>query len=294
MKNQSEHNFKEVRYGAETVDGVNVFYREAGDQSKQAVVLLHGFPSSSHMYREVLPALGDEFYLVAPDYPGYGYSDKPDIKDYTYTFDNVAETIDKFLVQHGLYHYVLLIHDFGAPVGFRIATKHPEKVAGFIVMNGNVYEEGLSEAVVKTLKLSRTPEDEATITTNFMSFEGIKAMYQTGTRNPDRINPDNWQLDHAIMKQPGVVVLNLEMIYDYPSNVKLYPEWQAYLRKQQPPMLIVWGKNDPIFLKPGAAAYKRDVKDIDYNILDTGHFPLEEEAPFIIKKMREFLRTKVK
>lgn len=294
MKNQSDDSLKDVRYGTETVDGINVFYREAGDPSKQAVVLLHGFPTSSHMYREVLAALGDEFYLIAPDYPGYGYSDKPDMKEHTYTFDNIAETMDKFLVQRRLNHYVLLIQDFGAPVGFRIATKHPEKVAGFIVMNGNAYEEGLSEAVIQTLKLKRTPEDEAMITGNFMSFEGIKWMYQAGTRNPERINPDNWQLDYAIMKEPGVGALSLEMIYDYPNNIKLYPQWQEYLRKQQPPMLIIWGRNDPIFPEPGAAAYKKDVKDIDYNIVDTGHFALEEEASFAIEKIRTFLRVKIK
>ena len=292
-KTYTANNANQVRYGSDNVDGINVFYRKAGDPSKQAVVLLHGFPSSSHQYREILSALGDEFYLIAPDYPGFGYSEKPSKEEYTYTFDNLAATMAKFLEQKGISNYFLMIHDYGAPVGFRIATKHPENIAGFIVMNGNAYEEGLSNLTQQTLSQTRTPEDEATKIGNFMSLDRIKWLYTTGARNPDGLNPDGWHLDHTIISEPHVTALNLELLYDYPNNIPLYANWQQYLRDTQPPMLIVWGRNDPIFLEQGAAAYQQDVRDIDYHIFDTGHFPLEEDAPQIIEKMREFLRARV-
>lgn len=284
---------RQVRYSSEKVHGINVFYREAGDPSKQAVVLLHGFPSSSHQYREVLSALGDEFYVIAPDYPGFGYSEKLSIEEYTYTFDNLATTMARFLEQKGISNYFLTIHDYGAPVGFRIATKHPERVSGFIVMNGNAYEEGLSDLTQQTLSQTRSPEDEAAKIGGFMSLDGIKWMYTEGARNPHGLNPDGWHLDYALINEPHVTALNLELLYDYPNNIPLYVNWQQYLRETQPPMLIVWGKNDPIFLEQGAAAYQKDVRNIDYHIFDTGHFPLEEDAPQIIEKMREFLKARM-
>lgn len=279
-----------VRYKIETVDGIDIFYRESGDPTKQAVVLLHGFPSSSHQYRAVLSALGDEFYVIAPDYTGFGNSEKPSIEEYVYSFDSLAATVRKFLEQREINNYFLMIHDYGAPVGFRIATENPEKVTGFIVMNGNAYEEGLSDLSTQTLSQTRTPEDEATKIGSFMSLDGIKWLYTTGARNPDGLNPDGWRLDRAVIREPQVTALNLELLYDYPNNVALYSKWQAYLRETQPPLLIVWGKNDPIFPESGAAAYKKDVRNIDYNIYDTGHFPLEEDAPEIIEKMRSFMR----
>lgn len=298
MANANE-NLERVRYGYEKVDGIDIFYREAGNSKtgKPALVLLHGFPSSSHQYREVLAELGDEFYLIAPDYPGYGNSGFPSMNDYEYTFDNVAATIDKFLIQRGLNRYVMMIQDYGAPVGFRIATKHSEKVAGFVVMNGNAYAEGISSdgwgAVLDYWK-DKTPELEKTIKENVFTLETMKWQYKHGTCNPERINPDNWVLDYYNISRPGGHDMALAMFYDYQNNVKLYPQWQQYLRDNQPPMLIVWGKNDAFFPVPGAEGYKRDIKDIDYNILDTGHFALEEEAPFIIEKMRGFMRIKVK
>lgn len=285
-----------VRYGTESVDGLDIFYREAGDPTKTAVVLLHGFPSSSHMYRDVLAALGDEFYLIAPDYPGFGDSSFPDAESYTYTFDNLAETIDRFLVQKGLESYVLMIQDYGAPVGYRIATKHPEKVKGFVVMNGNAYEEGIAMegwGYVLDYWRNKTPELEKKIIENVFSFEGLKWQYTHGTRNPAGILPDNWNLDFMKISRPGQHRVQLDLFYDYQNNLKKYPEWQGYLRDNQPPMLIVWGKNDAFFPVPGAEGYKRDVKSIDYNILDTGHFALEEEGEFIIGKMRRFLREEL-
>ncbi|PZD74668.1 Haloalkane dehalogenase [Acaryochloris thomasi RCC1774] len=285
-----------VRYGTEKVDGLDIFYREAGDPSKKAVVLLHGFPHSSHMYRDVLAALGDEYYLIAPDYPGFGDSSFPSVQEYTYTFDNFAETIDKFLIQRGLNSYVLMIQDYGAPVGYRIATKHPEKVKGFVVMNGNAYEEGLSPegwGPIFQYWKGKTPELEAGIAGQVFSPDGLKWQYTHGTRNPDGISPDSWNLDITKFAREGQHQMQLELFYDYQNNVKLYPAWQQYLRDQQPPMLLVWGKNDAFFPEPGAEAYKRDVQNIDYNILDTGHFALEEEGEFIITKMRSFLSDRV-
>ena len=285
-----------VRYGTEKVDGLDIFYREAGDPSQKAVILLHGFPHSSHMYRDVLAELGDEFYLIAPDYPGFGDSSFPSVEEYTYTFDNIAETIDKFLIQRELNNYVLTIQDYGAPIGFRIATKHPEKVRGFVVMNGNAYQEGLSpEGWGPTFEYWRgkTSELEAAITSQVFSAEGLKWQYTHGTRNPESILPDNWNLDIAKFSREGQHRMQLDLVYDYQNNLKLYPTWQKYLRDNQPPMLITWGKNDAFFPEPGAEAYKRDVKNIDYNILDTGHFALEEEGEFIINKMRNFLTKSV-
>lgn len=288
-----------VRYGSDNVDGLTIFYREAGNpkSTKPALVLLHGFPSSSHQYREVLAALGDEFYVIAPDYPGFGHSDFPSVGDYVYTFDNLAETMDKFLIQRGLNRYVLMIHDFGAPVGFRIALKHPDKVKGFVVMNGNAYEEGISEVgwgKVLDYWKTKTPELEQHIKDNVFTLDGMRWQYTHGTRNPERINPDNWVLDYYNISRPGGHEMALTLFYDYRNNLKVYPQWQQYLRDRQPPMLLVWGKNDAFFPESGAQGYQRDVKQIDYNILDTGHFALEEEGPFIIDKIRSFMKTTIK
>ena len=193
-----------VQYKTESVDGIEIFYREAGDPAHQALVLLHGFPSSSHQYRDVLSALGDEYYVIAPDYPGFGYSDKPTVEEYVYTFDNLAATMAKFLAQRGIDDYFLMIHDYGSPVGFRIATGNPDEVAGFIVMNANAYEEGLSELTVESLSQARTPENEAAKIGGFMTLDGIKWLYTTGAGNPEGINPDGWHLDHAIIREPHV------------------------------------------------------------------------------------------
>jgi len=283
-----------VRYGTETVDGVDIFYREAADPSKQAVVLLHGFPSSSHMYRDVLRALGDEYYLVAPDYPGFGDSAFPGTDEYTYTFDNLANTVDGFLEQRGVASYVLMIQDYGAPVGMRIALEHPERVDGIISMNGNVYEVGINEAgwgPVIAYWNDKSPELESEIAANVFTLEGLKWQYTHGIRNPDAILPDNWNLDFQKLNRPGAHRMALDLFFDYQENIKRYPEWQAYLREQQPPMLVIWGKNDAFFPSAGAEGFKQDVKNLDFYLLDTGHFALEEEAPFIIDRMQAYLEA---
>ncbi len=283
-----------VRYGKQKVGNLEIFYREAGDPRNPAIILLHGFPTSSHMYREVLYALADKYYLIAPDYPGFGESSFPSQKDFSYTFDNLSSVIEKFLETRGLNQFVLMIQDYGAPIGLRIAAKHPEKIRGLVIQNGNAYTEGFGEqawAPIFKYWKNKTPELEQEIIKQVFSLEGLKWQYTHGTRNPAGILPDNWNLDFMKISRPGQHDVQLALFYDYQNNPKLYPEWQKYFRDHQPPTLIVWGKNDAFFPVPGAEAYKRDLKHIDYNILDTGHFALEEDASFIVKKMRIFLDT---
>ena len=281
-----------VQYKSMLVDDVHIAYREVGDINNPAIVLLHGFPSSSHQYRKVLHELADEFYLIAPDYPGFGNSDFPAAADYEYTFDNIAQTIDAFLQQKGLKKYTLMIQDYGAPIGFRIATAHPERVTAIINQNGNAYEEGLGGAWknVRAFWADRNEKTEAALLGVF-SLEGLKWQYTHGTRNPENVNPDTWHLDYLRMSRPNAHAVNLDLFYDYQNNIKLYPVWQQYLRDHQPPLLIVWGKNDAFFPESGAEAFKKDVKNIDYNIYDTGHFALEEDGEKIIAKIRSFMRS---
>lgn len=274
------------------IDGVNIAYREAGNPENPTIVLLHGFPSSSHQYRKVLNALSDDYHLVAPDYPGFGNSDFPSATDYEYTFDNLASTVDKFLEKLGLESYALMIQDYGAPIGFRIATAHPERVTAIINQNGNAYEQGLGKAwaAIRALWADRNPETEAACLPAF-SMEGLEWQYTHGTRNPENINPDSWHLDYLRLSRPGAHEVHIDLFDDYQNNLKLYPEWQQYLRDNQPPLLIVWGKNDEFFPESGAAAFKKDVKNIDYNIYDTGHFALDEDGNDIIEKIRMFMKN---
>lgn len=284
-----------VRYGVEKVDDLNIFFRAAGDPSNPAIVLLHGFPSSSHMYREVLRELADSYYLIAPDYPGFGESSFPSPDSFTYSFDNLARIMDGFLEQRNLKKYSLMIQDYGAPIGFRIATAHPERVQAIITQNGNAYAEGISAegwGPVLDYWKHRTPELEKTIIEQVFSYEGMKWQYTHGTRNPESISPDNWNLDYAKISRPGQHRVQLDLFYDYQNNLKHYPEWQQYLRDHQPPVLVVWGKNDAFFPVAGAEGYKRDVKDVDYNLLDTGHFALEEDHKLITAMMRRFLQAR--
>ncbi len=282
-----------VKHRVETIDGLDIFYREAGDPSKPALVLFHGFPTSSQMYKKVLHGLKDQFYLVAPDYPGFGESSAPSADEFTYTFDNLASVMDKFLEKKGLKSYTLMIQDYGAPVGFRIALAHPERVTGLVVMNGNAYEEGIAEeawAPIAAYWKDKSKANEEIIKKNVFTHEGMRWQYTHGTRNPENINPDNWNLDFFKISRPGQARIQLDLFYDYQNNIKRYPQWQQYLRDHQPPTLLVWGKGDAFFPEPGAEGYKRDLKNIDYNILDTGHFVLEEEGDFVVSKMRSFMQ----
>lgn len=291
-----EESSNTVRYGKENVNGLDIFFREAGDRKNPAVVLLHGFPTSSHMYREVLRSLGDRYYLIAPDYPGFGDSSYPAPGEFDYTFDNIAGVINAFLEQRDIGKYSLMMQDYGSPVGFRIAVRHPERVRSLIIQNGNAYEEGFNaeswHPIFEYWK-ERTEDLERVIIENIFSLEGIRFQYTYGTRNPDGILPDNWNLDYMKMSRPGQDRVQLDLFYDYRNNLKQYPAWQKYIRDNQPPVLITWGGNDPFFPEPGAEAYKRDARNVDYNILDTGHFALEEDHVFITSKMREFLSDAV-
>lgn len=292
LKNNYETTIENtVKYKKINIQGIDVAYREAGNPKNPAIVLLHGFPSSSHQYRKVLNALSDEFYLIAPDYPGFGNSDFPSATSYEYTFDNLANTIEVFLEKLKIRSYALMIQDYGAPIGLRIATKYPERVTAIINQNGNAYKEGLGPAWkdVKAFWANRSPETEKALLPVF-SIEGLKWQYTHGTRNPENVNPDTWHLDYLRMSRPNAHKVNLDLFYDYQNNIKLYPKWQKYFRDNQPPLLIVWGKNDAFFPESGAEAFKKDVKNIDYNIYDTGHFALEEESKSIIKKIRFFLK----
>ncbi|WP_299598236.1 alpha/beta hydrolase [uncultured Tateyamaria sp.] len=287
----------DVQVGYETVDGVKIFYREAGNPENPAIVLLHGFPSSSHQYRHLLDELSDDYYLIAPDYPGFGASDFPSPDSYTYTFDNIAETVDTFLEQKGIDTFSMYLQDYGAPVGFRIATVHPERIETLIIQNGNAYEEGVNPEtwapVTYLWENGRDAEYEQTLIPNIFSVEGLRWQYTHGTRNPDGILPDNWLLDHQAMSRPGMHDVQLGLIYDYRNNVAKYPEWQAYMREHQPPALIVWAKNDAYFPVAGAEGYQRDLVDVDYNILDTGHFALEEDGDVIALRIRNFLSKRL-
>jgi len=276
------------------VDGLDIFYREAGPKDAPTILLLHGFPTSSQMFRNLIPALSDTFHLVAPDYPGFGNSSMPPMDQFEYTFDNLAEVMDKFTQKLGLKRYTLYVMDYGAPVGYRLAVKHPERVQALIVQNGNAYEEGLREfwKPFRAYWKKRT-EKNAEPLKKFLNLGATKWQYTHGVRNPEVISPDNWIVDQYFQDRPGNKAIQLQLFYDYGSNPSLYPKWQAYFRKYQPPTLIVWGKNDHIFPAEGAYPYKRDLKNIEFHLLDTGHFALEEDGDVIAGHMRRFLTTHV-
>ncbi|TXE06156.1 alpha/beta hydrolase [Seonamhaeicola algicola] len=288
---KTQKHMTQITYKTENVNGINIAYREAGSNTKPTIVLLHGFPSSSHQYRKVLNTLANDFHLIAPDYPGFGNSDFPSDTEYTYTFDNIANTINQFLKQKKIEKFAIMIQDYGAPVGFRIATANPEKITAIINQNGNAYEAGLGDAWADTRALwkNRNKTTENALLPVF-TLEGLKWQYTHGTRNPELVNPDTWHLDFLRLSRPNAHKVNIDLFYDYQNNIKLYPKWQQYLRDNQPPLLIVWGKNDAFFPESGAEAFKKDVKNIDYNIYNTGHFALEEDGDEIIEKIRVFMK----
>jgi pimeloyl-ACP methyl ester carboxylesterase len=276
-----------------TVDGQTIFYREAGDKDKTpTILLLHGFPTSSHMFRNVIPALADKFHLVAPDYPGFGYSSMPPVDTFEYTFDHLAEIVDKFVHQIGLEKYSLYVMDYGAPVGYRLAVKHPEKIEALIVQNGNAYEEGLGEFWEPLRAYWSEPnEKNKNALKKFLTLEATRWQYTHGVKNENAISPDNWIHDQSLLDRPGNNEIQLQLFYDYKSNPPLYPQWQEYFRKYQPPTLVVWGRNDIIFSKEGAIPYQRDLKDVQIHLLNTGHFALEEEGELIAELISRFLLT---
>jgi len=282
-------------YHTTKVDGLNLFYREAGSKNAPTIVLLHGFPSSSHMFRNLIPLLADSYHVIAPDYPGFGYSDAPDVKSFEYTFDHVAQVIDHLLTQLAIKHFSMYIQDYGSPVGFRLATKYPERVQAIITQNGNAYEDGLSPFWAENLVpfwSHRDAQTEAKVR-QLLTLETTKFQYLTGYRNPENISPDTWTFDQAGLDRPGNAEIQLALFYDYRNNLKLYPAWHQYLREKHPPVLAAWGKNDPIFIPAGAHAFKRDVPNAEVHLLDTGHFALEEDAAEISTLMHQFLAKNV-
>jgi len=272
------------------VDGLDIFYREAGPKGAPTLLLLHGFPTSSQMFRNLIPALADRFHVVAPDYPGFGNSAMPGLDEFDYTFDRLAEVIERFTEKLGLSKYSLYVMDYGAPVGFRLAAKHPERIQTLIVQNGNAYDEGLGKFwdPFRAYWGDRT-EKNAQPLKKFLTLGATKWQWTHGTRNEKAISPDTWIVDQYFQDRPGNKDIQLQLFFDYGSNPPLYPEWQAYFRAHQPPTLVVWGKNDTIFPAAGAHPYKRDLKTIEFHLLDTGHFALEEDGEEIAGLIRRFL-----
>ena len=273
------------------VNGVNIFYREAGDVNKPTILLLHGYPTSSHMFRNLITDLSVHYHVLAPDYPGFGRSEQPAIKDFDYTFDNMAKIVEGFLLKLNVQKYSIYLMDYGAPVGFRIASKYPEKVEALIIQNGNAYEEGLRDFWIPIKKYwnDYTVENGKPLE-GFHSPAGLKWQYTHGVQDTLAISPDNWNIDLQHLTRPENNEIQLAMFYDYRTNVPLYPKWQQYFRDYQPPTLIVWGKNDYIFPAEGAYPYKRDIKQVEFHLLDTGHFALEEKGEEIAIYIRNFLK----
>ena len=284
-----------VRYRTQPVDGINIFYREAGSPSRPTIVLLHGYPSSSHMFRDLIPKLADRYHVVAADMPGYGYSDQPSVVNFDYTFDHLAEVMDHFLDSVGVTKYSIYIQDYGSPVGFRLLLKHPERIQAIITQNGNAYEEGLSPFWAESIEpywKEKNLETEKKIRA-LLTLETTKFQYTQGFRNPEDVNPDSYTFDQMTLDRPGNDVIQLALFYDYQNNVKQYSQWHEAMRKAKTPVLAVWGKNDPIFLPAGAEAFKRDSPDAEIHFVDSGHFALEEDAEPIANYILAFLAKHV-
>ncbi len=283
-----------LAYRTVTVDGLKIFYRTAGDPKKPAVLLLHGFPTSSHMFRDLIPPLADRYYVVAPDLPGFGHTDAPDRKTFKYSFEHLADVIDRFTEVLKLNRYAIYVFDYGAPVGFRLALRHPERISAIISQNGNAYLEGLSEGwnPIQNYWKDPSPENRAALRA-FLKPETTQWQYTHGVTDPERLSPDAWTLDSALLARPGNDEIQLDLFGDYQSNIALYPKFQEYIRTKLPPLLAVWGKNDPFFLPPGAQAFKRDNPNAEVHLLETGHFALESHASEIATIIRDFLARKV-
>jgi len=287
-----------VRYATETIDDLDIFYREAGSPSDDAptVVLLHGFPTSSHMFRDLIPDLADRYHVIAPDYPGYGLSSAPPAEEYDYTFDNAAALVEELLDRKGAEQWVLYLQDYGAPVGFRLAVNNPNQVAGLIIQNGNAYEEGLPDSFWGPWRdywADDTDQEAIDYLAGLLTLESTIWQFKHGTRNPDAISPDNWLVVQPLLDRPGNAHVQLEYAYDYGSNLGRYPTWQRYLRDNQPPTIITWGRHDQIFPSSGAFPYLRDLPNAELHLLDTGHFALEEDGDRIASLIREFMDNRV-
>jgi len=278
-------------YRTVEVNNLDIFYREAGARDKPTIVLLHGYPTSSHMFRNLISQLSGKYHVLAPDYPGFGRSEQPAMKDFDYTFDNMAKVIEGFLTELDIENYSLYLMDYGAPIGFRLAAKYPEKIDSLIIQNGNAYEEGLRDfwKPIKKYWNNYTVENGEALE-GFHKLKGLQWQYTHGVQDESSISPDNWNIDLQHLTRSENNEIQLAMFYDYRTNVSLYPQWQQYFRDHQPPTLIVWGKNDYIFPAEGAYPYKKDLKDIEFHLIDTGHFALEEKGQEIGNYILHFLK----
>ena len=284
-----------IRYRTADVDGFNVFYREAGSADAPKLLLLHGFPTASHMFRDLIPLLADRFHIVAPDLPGFGQSDLPPRENFNYTFDNIANVMDRLTEVIGLYRFAVYVFDYGAPTGFRLAVRHPERITAIISQNGNAYEEGLSEgwSPIRAYWKDPSPANRKALRA-FLTPETTRWQYTHGVPDPTIVSPDGQNLDNFYLVRPGADEVQLDLLGDYKSNVALYPSFQEYFRTHKPPLLAVWGRNDPFFVPPGAEAFKRDNPGAVVRFFDTGHFALETHAREIAESIRDFLMPPVR
>ena len=283
-----------THYKTVDVNGTGIFYREAGDPGRPTVLLLHGFPSSSHMFRELIPELAEHYHVIAPDLPGFGQSAMKPRQEFSYTFDNIADVIDRFTEVVGLSRFAIYIFDYGAPVGLRIAARHPERITAIITQNGNSYLEGVSDAFNPVKAYWADPsQTNRTALRGFLAPQTTLFQYTHGVSDPSLVSPDGRNLDDFYLARPGADEIQLDLLLDYASNVAAYPAFQAYFRKHQPPLLVVWGKNDPFFLPPGAEAFRRDLPKAEIRFFDTGHFALETHAREIGAAIRTFLSSHV-
>ncbi|MET0407490.1 MAG: alpha/beta hydrolase [Hyphomicrobium sp.] len=276
-------------YHRAQIDGVGIFYREAGPREARTIVLLHGYPSSSRMYDTLIPLLASRYHIIAPDYPGFGQSDAPPPSRYAYTFDHLATTIRGLLEQLKIDRYDLYLQDYGGPVGFRIMEAHPDRLRTLIVQNANAYEEGLGKKWAAIAQYWADPRQHLEQAAIFTSLESAKQRHIAGSPNPERYNPDSWTDEYAILSRPGEQEIQAALLYDYRTNVASYPKWQTWLRVHRPPTLILWGRYDPSFISAGAEAYKRDLPDAELHLLDAGHFALDEKVDEIAQLMTDFL-----
>jgi pimeloyl-ACP methyl ester carboxylesterase len=276
-----------------TIDGLNIFYREAGDPDKPVFLLLHGFPASSFMFRRLIELVSDEFHVIAPDYPGFGHSDAPAPAEFAYTFDHLTDVVEKFTTALGLTRYGLYMQDFGGPVGFRLATRHPERVSFLVIQNANAYERGLPDSFWTPLRAFWQDPDahREAIRDAGISDAALAWNYTHGVADPSVIDPDSWLLQSALLNRPGNKDAMLDLLYDYRTNLGVYPDWHDYFRLHQPPTLVVWGRNDEIFPEVGAHLYEDDLPKAEINILDTGHFALEDHADVIAEHIKRFTST---
>ncbi len=281
---------RKISFRKAAAAGFNIFYREAGPKDAPVLLLLHGFPSASHMFRDLIPQLSDRFRVIAPDLPGFGQSDMPERTKFSYTFDNIAGVIDRFTEVIGLAHFAIYVFDYGAPTGFRLAMRHPERIAAIISQNGNAYAEGLSEGwnPIRTYWQDPSAANRAALRA-FLTPETTYWQYTHGVADTSAVSPDGYSLDNFYLARPGADEVQLDLFGDYKSNVALYPEFQAYFRKHKPPFLAVWGKNDPFFLPAGAEAFKHDISGAEVHFFDAGHFALETHSAEIAAAIRDFL-----